>query len=315
MLAVSSKNDDETARLPFRHHPDMLLHEEHFAVFQANWKDKASNISAIAGTLALGLESFVFVDDNPFERNLVREALPQVAVPELPEDPAEYARVLSAAGYFEAVAFSADDVQRAAFYAGNARRAELQRETGDIDGYLASLEMEIVFQPFDSIGRARITQLINKSNQFNLTTRRYTEADVARMEDDPTLFTIQVRLRDKFGDNGMISVLICRGGGSDVWEIDTWLMSCRVLGRRVEEAVLLELLSHARAQGVNKLRGVYIATDRNLLVEHHYPSLGFTLAEQPDATTTVWELHVATANVPAPPMVVRSFEPRTVAGK
>ncbi|HXN48850.1 MAG TPA: HAD-IIIC family phosphatase, partial [Bryobacteraceae bacterium] len=305
VLAVSSKNEDETARLPFRRHPDMLLREGDFAVFQANWNDKASNIQAIANTLALGLDSFVFVDDNPFERNRVREALPGVAVPEMPEDPAEYARTLSAAGYFEAVTFSQEDLKRAAYYTGNAQRATLERQSGDVNAYLASLEMEIDFRSFDQTSRSRITQLINKSNQFNLTTRRYTEADVAALEADPDVFTLQVRLRDKLGDNGMISVVICRRAEPVVWEIDTWLMSCRVLGRRVEEAVLLELLGHAKRQGTIKLRGVYRPTDRNKLVEEHYARLGFAPTGKGPDGSTVWELDVASASLEPPPLAVR----------
>ncbi len=210
VLAVSSKNEDEIARSPFREHPEMLLREEHFAVFQANWSDKATNIKAISEELALGLESLVFVDDNPFERELVRKALPQVAIPEMPSDPALFARTLAAAGYFELATFSQEDLSRASYYDGNARRAALQKQVGDLNQYLASLDMEITFQPFNETGRARIAQLINKSNQFNLTTRRYTEAEVAEMESDPNCFTLQVRLTDTFGDNGMISVVICR---------------------------------------------------------------------------------------------------------
>ena len=166
ILAVSSKNEDTIARKPFKEHPDMLLSEEHIAVFQANWTDKASNIKAIAETLSLGLESMVFLDDNPAERTLVRRELPEVAVPELPEDPALYARTLFAAGYFEAITFSEEDHNRASFYQDNAKRAEILNQSTDMDGYLKSLDMEITFSPFDAIGRTRITQLINKSNQY-----------------------------------------------------------------------------------------------------------------------------------------------------
>jgi FkbH-like protein len=305
VLAVSSKNEDETARTPFRSHPEMLLREEHFAVFQANWSDKATNIQSIAKELALGLDSFVFADDNPFERELVRKMLPEVAVPEMPVNPALYTRTLSAAGYFEAATFSQEDQNRASYYDGNARRAALQKNTGDLEGYLASLKMEIHFQPFDETGRSRITQLINKSNQFNLTTRRYTEAEVANMETSPDHFTMQVRLADAFGDNGMISVVICRADADDQWEIDSWLMSCRVLGRCVEQMVLRELLEHASARGIRRLVGIYRPTDRNKLVEHHYSKLGFVLAEsQPDGVT-VWKLDAA-AQVNAAPMKVQS---------
>ncbi len=306
VLAVSSKNEDEIARTPFREHPEMLLREEHFAVFQANWSDKATNIKAISEELALGLESLVFVDDNPFERELVRKALPQVAIPEMPSDPALYARTLAAAGYFELATFSQEDLSRASYYDGNARRAALQKQVGDLNQYLASLDMEIAFQPFNETGRARIAQLINKSNQFNLTTRRYTEAEVAEMESDATCFTLQVRLTDTFGDNGMISVIICRPTPEGNWDIDTWLMSCRVLGRGVETMVLRELLEHAAERRVRKLVGTFRPTDRNKLVEQHYSKLGFTETGRRHDGTTMWELDVANANVDPSPMKVRS---------
>src|SRR5581483_4377012 len=198
VLAVSSKNADDTARSVFIQHPEMILRENHIAVFQANWNDKATNIAAIAKELALGLDSMVFLDDNPAERGLIREMLPEVAVPELPQDPALYARTLAAAGYFETIAFSEEDRKRAEFYENNARRATLAEQIGDIEAYLRSLQMHIGFRRFDAIGRTRIAQLINKSNQFNLTTPRYTERDVEQMESDPALFTLQVRLADVF---------------------------------------------------------------------------------------------------------------------
>jgi FkbH-like protein len=306
VLAVSSKNTDEVAREPFEKHPEMLLKLEHIAVFQANWNDKATNIQAIAEELSLGFDSLVFLDDNPVERGLVRELLPQVSVPELPEDPAYYARTLMAGGYFEAVTFAAEDLKRAGFYQDNAKRASLQKQVGGLDAYLASLDMTITFQPFDATGRARIVQLINKSNQYNLTTRRYTDPEVATAEDDPEVFTLQVRLVDVFGDNGMISVVICRPGKADSWEIDTWLMSCRVLGRRVEHMVLREVLDHARAAGIHKLSGTYLPTDRNKLVVDHYEKLGFTKVEEDASGVTRWEMFLADADPERAPMRVVS---------
>ena len=307
VLAVSSKNDDDAARKPFREHPEMLLREEHIAVFQANWNDKATNIKAIAEELSLGLDSMVFLDDNPAERGLVRQILPQVAVPELPDDPALYGRTLSAAGYFESVIFSAEDLKRAEYYQDNARRITLQKQMGGVDAYLASLGMEITFQPFDKTGRSRISQLINKSNQYNLTTRRYSEAEVSEAENDPTCLTLQNRLSDIFGDNGMISVVICRQTDSKTWEIDTWLMSCRVLGRRVQEMVLQEVLSHAALNGIEALVGVYKPTERNKMVEAHYPQLGFEqIAVEPDGSTR-WKLEVRNASVQGSPMQVKSI--------
>jgi FkbH-like protein len=249
----------------------------------------------------------VLLDDNPAERGLVRQILPQVAVPELPADPALYSRTLAAAGYFESVVFSEEDVKRASFYQDNARRVSLQQQAGDVDAYLASLNMEITFQPFDATGRARISQLINKSNQYNLTTKRYTEADVAEAERNPKCFTLQVRLSDTFGDNGMISVVICRQISYSEWEIDTWLMSCRVLGRRVEQMVLRHILEHAKRQGVHRLLGTYKPTDRNKLVEDHYSKLGFTQIQKSEDGTTLWELDVETADVQGAPMNVRAI--------
>jgi FkbH-like protein len=306
VLAVSSKNTDEVAREPFEKHPEMLLKLDHIAVFQANWNDKATNIQAIAEELSLGLDAMVFLDDSPVERGLVRKLLPQVAVPELPEEPAYYARTLAAAGYFEATAFATEDLKRAGFYQDNAKRASLQKQVGGVDAYLASLDMTITFQPFGATGRARIVQLINKSNQYNLTTRRYTDPEIAAAELDPEVLTLQVRLSDIFGDNGMISVIICRPGDAGVWEIDTWLMSCRVLGRKVEHMVLREILDHARVAGVHKLAGIYCPTDRNKLVVDHYARLGFAKVSEEESGLTRWELAVARAAPDSAPMRVVS---------
>ncbi len=307
VLAVSSKNTDEIARTPFEKHPEMLLKLDDIAVFQANWNDKATNIRAIAEELSLGLDSMVFLDDNPVERGLVRQLLPQVAVPELPEDPAYYARTLAAAGYFESVAFAAEDLKRAGFYQDNAKRASLQKQVGGVDAYLASLDMTITFQPFDATSRARIVQLINKSNQYNLTTRRYTDPEVTEAENDPEVFTLQVRLADSFGDNGMISVVICRPREAGAWDIDTWLMSCRVLGRKVEHMVLREILEHARAAGIHKLAGVYKPTEKNALVVDHYVRLGFTKVAAEESGLTRWELLVDGAEPDSAPMRIVSI--------
>ncbi len=307
VLAVSSKNTDSVAREPFEKHPEMLLRLDHIAVFQANWNDKATNLHAIADELSLGVDSLVFLDDNPAERGLVRKLMPLVAVPELPEEPAYYARTLAAAGYFEAVTLATEDLKRAGFYQDNAKRASLQKQVGGVEAYLASLDMTITFQPFDVTGRARIVQLINKSNQYNLTTRRYTDPEVAEAEDDPEVFTLQVRLADIFGDNGMISVVICRPGAPGVWDIDTWLMSCRVLGRKVEHMVLRQILGHARAAGISKLSGTYRPTERNKLVVDHYAKLGFALTGEEQSGLSRWELAVDAANPESAPMRVVSL--------
>ena len=274
VLAVSSKNDDHVARSAFRSHPEMLLKEEHIAVFQANWQDKASNLKAIAETLNIGIDALVLLDDNPAERTQVRQALPAVAVPELPADPAFYAETLLAAGYFEAVGFTVEDRGRADQYQANAARTEWLGAATDLESYLRSLEMQAICGPFDRVGRARITQLINKTNQFNLTTRRYTESEVGALEKSNSGLTLQVRLIDRFGDNGMIAVVICVEEDPD-WVIDTWLMSCRVLNRKVEQATLNYIVSCAKAAGVRALIGQYFKTERNGMVKDHYARLGF----------------------------------------
>jgi FkbH-like protein len=276
VLAVSSKNEEIVAREPFKSHPDMLLKEEHIAAFHANWTDKASNIRLIAEELSLGLGSIVFLDDNPAERMQVRSELSEVAVPELPEDPALYVSTLIAAGYFEVVTFSEEDSRRAKFYEENAKRTLILEQSSDIDTYLTALDMCASFMPFDSNGRNRITQLISKSNQFNLTTNRYSENDVLNFELNQNFFTMQVRLTDALGDNGMIAVIICKKD-TIAWEIDTWLMSCRVLGRRLELAILNELVEKAEVEGVKKLIGYYKPTERNVIVRDHYKKLGFEL--------------------------------------
>ena len=309
VLAVSSKNTDNVARRPFKEHPDMLLKEEHIAVFQANWNDKATNIRAIAKELALGLDSFVFLDDNPVERGLIRREIPEVAVPELDTDPASYARTLAAASYFEATNFSEEDRARAEMYQANARRLSLQGHATDLKSYLRSLEMRIVFGAFERTTRARVTQLINKSNQFNLTTRRYTESQVEQAEADPNVMTLHTRLIDKFGDNGIICVIICRATGPDTWTIDTWLMSCRVLGRRVEQAVLAEIVLQARAAGITTLEGIYRPTDRNEMVRDHYAKLGFVRLDDGTDGSSRWALRTD-VELEEQPMMVQREEPQ-----
>lgn len=304
VLAVSSKNDEAVARKAFTDHSEMLLREKDIAIFQANWSDKATNIKAIADEMALGLESFTFLDDNSFERSLVRSKLPDVAIPELPEDPAYFARTLFAAGYFEAMAFSDDDRKRADFYRENAIRAALKVNASDITGYLLSLHMTAEFRPFDRQGLARIAQLINKSNQFNLTTRRYTEPEVEALIDDQDALTMQVRLVDDLGDNGMISVIICRRHGKR-WLIDTWLMSCRVLGRRVEEAVLNEIAHHARGFGITEIEGIYIPTARNQMVAEHYSKLGFRHLDMDASGSSRWLIDTADAFRTDLPMTIK----------
>ena len=231
ILAVCSKNDEANALLPFEQHPEMLLRRGDISAFVANWNDKASNIRAIAEMLNIGIDSLVFLDDNPFERNQVRQALPEVHVPEVSDDPGLVPFCLADAGYFESVAVTADDLKRREQYAANAERTRMKESSGDISSYLASLEMRMPWHRFRPLDHERTVQLINKTNQFNLTTRRYTSADVLAVADDPRAVGITFRLLDNFGDNGIIAIVIARVGEDRAAAIDTWLMSCRVLGR------------------------------------------------------------------------------------
>ena len=295
MLAVSSKNEDSIARQALREHPDMLLREHHIAAFFANWQDKASNLRAIARSLDIGVDALVLLDDNPSERHQVRQALPEVAVPELPDAPEHYATLLQAAGYFESVQFTDDDLRRAELYQQSAARKAEWVVGGDLAGHLASLDMVAELSAFDALGRARISQLINKTNQFNLTTRRRSELEVAALAQDPSAVTLQVRLKDRFGDNGMICVVVALQAGDDLL-IDTWLMSCRVLNRGVERAVLNELVDAARARGLRRLVGRYLPTPKNALVRDHYAGLGFvrmTDPTEPDSAGAGWVLDLA----------------------
>jgi FkbH-like protein len=245
----------------------------------------------MADALDLGLEAFVFIDDSPIERKQVRDVLPTVAVPELPEDPSGWLPIIQAAAYFEQLSFSAEDKARSNYYRANARRTVEAQAIGDQRKFLESLRMEMTVAPFDSLGRVRIAQLIAKSNQFNLTTRRYSQNELAAFEAAPDVETLQVRLEDMFGDNGMISVVICRKCGQ-FWDIDTWIMSCRVLGRGVEQAVLGILVERARAAGAHELRGTYLPTAKNALVREHYRKLGFArMGESSDGATT-WSLRL-----------------------
>jgi FkbH-like protein len=275
ILAVCSKNNEATALEPFDKHPEMILKRDHIAYFAANWNDKASNLKMIAQALNIGLDAMVFVDDNPFERNQVRSALPMVAVPEMPEDAALYPACLVSAGYFEAIALTEDDHARSAQYQTNHARVKEQASFTDLTGYLKSLDMEMIWGYFDGLSLPRVTQLINKSNQFNLTTRRYSEEETKRFAANPKAVTLRCRLTDRFGDNGIIGIMIAVEEKSGDWVIDTWLMSCRVLGRGVEQAMMDLLVQEVSNRGGQRLIGLYCPTAKNDMVKDHYAGLGF----------------------------------------
>lgn len=307
VLAVCSKNDENNAVLPFERQPEMLLRREHFPSFVANWEDKATNLRRIARELNLGLDALVFVDDNPAERGLIRRELPEVHVPELPDDPSGFVPTLAAAGYFESLHLTDEDRTRAALYACTAQRKRQSAADPDpktrLGDYLASLNMTLEARPFDAASRARVVQLINKTNQFNLTTRRVLDSEVIRLGSDPQSLTLQLRLRDIYGDHGIISVLAAEPAElhPEVSELSVprdllithWLMSCRVLGRQVEDAAMNLLAEQARAHGAHHVFGLYRPTAKNGMVRDLYTRFGFELVSKPEggATISILDLH------------------------
>jgi FkbH-like protein len=274
VLAISSKNDMKNVVEAFEKHPEMVLRMSDFAAVACNWDPKPDNLRALAQQLNLGLDSFVFLDDNPFERNLVRAELPMVAVPEISDDPSTYTQTLSDAGYFEAAYLSEEDRARAAQYQANLARDALRTQATDLDGYLRSMEMRLLWSRVDGSNLKRPTQLLNKTNQFNLTTRRRTEQEMADFVGADKALALQFRLTDRFGDNGIIALVLGEMRG-EVMYLDSWLMSCRVLGRQVEAGMLNFVAQTARAMGASKLHGEYRPTAKNGMVEQHYPKLGF----------------------------------------
>ncbi len=289
VLAVCSKNEDRTARAGFAH-PDSVLKITDFSAFKANWSPKHENLMEIAHELNLGLDSFVFVDDNPAERALVKAQLPMVSVPEVGSDVAAFIRIVDRQHYFETQSLSTEDFRRSDQYAANAKRNELRAAFENYDQYLASLDMSADAGPFIPAYMDRIAQLTSKTNQFNLTTRRYSLAELNELAADPSYVTLYVRLKDKFGDNGLISVLI--GQKTDaIVDIHLWLMSCRVLKRDVELLALDLFAEAARRLGARSLRGHYIRTSRNDMVSRHYERLGFEALESGEDQST-WLLHL-----------------------
>jgi FkbH-like protein len=298
ILAVCSKNDPVIAEAAFRDHPEMLLRRPDISVFVANWDDKAENLKAIAARLNIGLDSLVFVDDNPVERARIRQSLPMVAVPELPKDVAHYVRCLADAGYFEAVAFTSEDRQRTEQYAANSEREALLELSGDIDDFLRSLQMSVVFGQFKAGDLVRVTQLFNKTNQFNTTTRRYTAEQVANFAAADQSMTLQFRLLDKYGDNGLVSAMILNPDPEqpEVLAIDNWVMSCRVFGRQLELEAMNIAVEQARRRGIRAFRAAYIPTPKNGVISELYPSLGFSPVNGGTARngdSTCWFLDLA----------------------
>ncbi len=275
ILCICSKNTESVALEPFEKHPDMVLRREDIAVFVANWENKADNIRYIQKVLNIGFDSMVFLDDNPAERQIVRENLPAVTVPELPEDPAEYLSFLQTQNLFETASYSSTDVGRTQQYQEEASRVSQGQQYTNVDDFLKSLEMKAFVRPFSEFDIPRVAQLTQRSNQFNLRTKRYTEEEVRAIAADPKYLTFAFNLEDKFGDNGLIAVVILKKTEDKKLFIDTWLMSCRVLKRGMEAFTLGTLVEAVQANGFDGLLGEFIPTAKNAMVAEHYSGLGF----------------------------------------
>ncbi|MBQ6019122.1 MAG: HAD family hydrolase [Clostridia bacterium] len=292
LLNIISKNEKENAMAGLKH-PQMLLHPDDFISIKANWEPKSVNLVHMAEELSLLPESFVFVDDNPAEREIIRRQVPGAAVPELLR-PEQYIRAIDHAGYFEVTTFSADDLKRNEMYKENASRAQLLNSFENYEDYLISLRMTAQIRPFEPIYMARIAQLTNKSNQFNLTTRRYTQEEIELAASDPSVITLYGKLEDCFGDNGVVSIVIAENSSREEKAIDIilWLMSCRVLKRDMEFAMMDELAKRAAALGKTKIFGYYYPTAKNAMVKDFYAKQGFTKLTEDEIGNSVWEFNL-----------------------
>lgn len=279
LLTVCSKNNEDTAKEPFEKHPEMVLRLEDFSMFVANWEDKARNIRTIQQSLNIGMDSMVFLDDNPFERELVRTMIPEITVPELPEDPALYLQYLRGLDLFETASYSREDAGRTEQYREKAQRAAFEAAFQSYDDYLEALQMRASAAAFDPFHYPRIAQLTQRSNQFNLRTVRYTEAEIEALAQDDSRIGLYFTLKDKFGDHGLISVVVLEKQPEDTLFISEWLMSCRVLKRGMEEFIVDKILSVAAQQGFRRVVGEYIPTPKNAMVKDLYEQLGFARLE------------------------------------
>ncbi len=301
VLTVDSKNDEANA-LAGLGHPDGVLRAEDFVAIKASWEPKDQNLAATAKELSLGADSFVFADDNPAERAIVAAQLPGVDTPAL--DRAEdYIKVLDHGGYFEAVTLSKEDREKTALYRQNAQRAAAQASFADYGAYLDSLEMTAAIRPFEPMAVARVAQLTNKSNQFNLTTLRCSEEDIRAMAGNAGWLCLYGRLADKFGDNGIVTVVAGEQKGDEV-HLRLWLMSCRVLKRGMEDAMMDAVVAEAAARGAKALVGYYYPTAKNAMVKDFYAQMGFSKAAGDDAGNTVWRLELAGYQPKHPHMTV-----------
>lgn len=276
ILAVCSKNNESIAKEPFEKHDEMVLRLDDIAIFVANWNDKVTNIKLIQESLNIGMDSMVFLDDNPFERNLVREMIPDIEVPELPEDPADYLEFLQNCNYFETVSYVGEGADRTNLYQAEFERKRFETQFTSIGDYLSNLGMIGEAKPFEESKYSRIAQLTQRSNQFNLRTIRYTEAEIQNIAENSDYITQYYTLKDKFGDHGLVGVVILKKVDNETLFIDTWIMSCRVIKRTMEEFIINKIIETARINGFKYVTAEYIPTAKNRMAEKIYDEMGFS---------------------------------------
>jgi len=298
VLAVCSKNNHDEAMATLQNHPGMLLRPEHFTAFRINWQDKAQNLREIADELNLGVDSIAFFDDNPVERELVRSEVPEVKVIAVPVHVQGYVQALRDFPFFERLTLSAEDHAKTKQYHEQRKRSQLAQTTGSLEDFFRSLEQEVAIADVTTDSIARVAQLTQKTNQYNVTTRRYTEQQIAEFVSRPDYGVYSVGVKDRFGDNGIVGVLITRTE-EDVCEIDTFLLSCRVIGRTIETAMLGFLTDAGKARGASLLKGWYIPTTKNAPVKDLYASHKFQQIAS-DNGATLWSLNLGEANIPFP---------------
>jgi FkbH-like protein len=301
ILAVCSKNNEPDAREVFEKHRAMRIRLDDVALFVANWESKPDNLRTIAERLGIGLDALVFVDDNPVEREAVRRLLPEVDVIDLPADPALYPRALADYLLFETADFTEEDASRTEQYRARAQAAELEAGHVSLEAFYRSLEMQATVTPFDEADLPRIAQLLGKTNQFNLTTRRHGPAALRAFVDDPRCVHLALRLRDRFADHGLVSVMIAVEDGGCL-DIDTWLMSCRVIGRTVEAEMLAQLCQRAAERGCRFLRGTYVPTAKNGMAKDVFERFGFEREKEDDGVTT-WLYDLEASGAVASPFI------------
>jgi len=292
LLTVNSKNDEDNA-LAGLNRPDSVLQKDDFVRIKANWNPKSVNLAQTAEEITLLPESFVFVDDNPAERAIIIDQIPGVAVPEM-DGVEHYIQTIDKSGFFEVTTLSSDDLNRTEMYQENEKRSKLLSSFANYEDYLKSLEMKGEIQEFIPAYMSRIAQLTNKSNQFNLTTKRYSQSDIEEIANDKDRITLYGKLGDKFGDNGVVSIVIGRidGENRDELHMELWLMSCRVLKRDMEFAMMDELVEKALAIGIKKIIGYYYPTAKNAMVKDFYALQGFDKVSEDDEGNTVWEFKI-----------------------